>query len=444
MSEPIVQTWRRRNFLRALPGRLRLILGILAVPAVIAAVVWFFMASGGLVPSPASVQGPPVRAAVAGAGDRVFLMTSQWRTYRTGRSSTGTSYTRLFVDVWGFDARTAKPVWRRRLVDDRRGVNMGREILGVQAGVLWLFDGKQLLGLSPSDGAVVADAASLEAANPALKGVTPTELRYIRFDPQGLSFTAADGRDWRLTGQGPATRPDGPRLSLDAQRAAPGAGVAPRARIAGGNGTWAFYTRGIGVNGTMWLGLLAEPEVSGFRDQGAIGGVDPERYPRTRLWTARIGRKETFFGPRPTFADFKPLPESPEFLTAGLLQDGRCCHETPILLFKPDSVLVLHRDRLGEGSRLRLTRVTGPRGKPAWTVDLPAEALEAVMPGEGALVLLGRRDEPPLFPSRRSSKRPDSVDQLISVDLATGALGVYGFRIAPTEPDDLPESSTKP
>lgn len=443
MSEPIVQTWRRRNFLRALPGRVRFVLALLAIPAVFAAILWFVIAGGGLAPSSASVQGPPVRAATA-AGDRVFLITSQWRTVRSGFRSSGTSYTKLYVDVWGFDARTAKPVWRRRIVDDRRGVNRGREILGVQAGILWLFDGKQLLGLSPADGSVVADAAALEAANPALNGLTPTELRYIRFDPQGLSFTAADGRDWRLTGQGAATKPDGARLDLDAQRAPPRPGVALRARIAGGNGTWAFYTRGLGINGTMWLGLLAEPEVAGFRDQGAIGGVDPERYPRTRLWTALIGKKDTFFGPKPTFREFKPLPDGPEFLTAGLLQDGRCCHDLPILLFKPDSVLVLHRDRLGDGSRLKLTRVTGPRGKPAWTVDLPANALEAVMPGEGAVVLLGRRDEAPLFPRRNASNLPESIDQLISVDLATGALGAYGFRILPTAPDDLPASSTKP
>jgi len=440
MSEPIVQTWRRRNFLKRLPGRLRVVLAILVVPLFIAAGVWFVMAGGGLVPSPATVEGPPVRAITA-AGDRVFLVTSQWRTFRTRGTTTGTSYTRLFVDVWGFDARDARPVWRQRLVDDRRGVNMGRQLLGVQGGVLWLFDGRQLLGLSPVDGATVADTAAFEAANPALKGVMPTELRYLRFDPQGLSFTAADGRDWRLTGQGAATRPDGPRLDLDAQRAQPRPGIAIPARVAGGNGTWAFYTRGLGINGTMWLGLLAEPEVAGFREQGAIGGVDPERYPRTRLWTARIGTKNTFFGPKPTFADFKPLPQGPEFLTAGLLQDGRCCHETPILLFKPDSVLVLHRDRLGEASRLRLTRVTGPLGKPAWTADLPVEAIEAVMPGDGSVVLVGRRDEPPLFRSRNSN-RPDSIDQLVSVDLATGALGVYGFRIAPTEPHKLPASST--
>jgi len=442
MREPTV-TWRRRNALKALPGRLRVLLAVLLVPAVIAGVVWFALGGGGLVPSAASVQGEPVRTTTAD-GDRVFLMTSQWRTYRTRGTRSGTSYTRLFVDVWGFDAANAKPVWRQRIADDRGGVNMGRKILGVQGGVLWLLDGKGLLGLSPKDGVEVADNATLEAANPALRGVMPTEDKYYRFDPQGLSFTAADGRDWRLTGQGFATAPDGPRLDLDAQRAPARPGISIPANTSGGNRTWSFYTRGLNVDSRMWLGLLAEPEVAPFRTQGVIGGVDPERYPRTRMWSARIASKPTFFGQKVVLSDFKPLPEGPEFLIAGLLQDNRCCHNMPIVLFKPDGFLVLHRDRLGAAGRLKLTRISGPAGKPVWSIDLPTTELQAVMPGETSVVLMGSRDEAPLFPRPNSANRPESIDQLVSVDLKTGALGVYGFRIKPTAPSDLPASSTNP
>lgn len=442
MREPTV-TWRRRNFLASLRGRLRLILAILVVPLGIAAIVAFFMTGGGLVPSAATVLNEPVRAVTA-EGDRVYLMTSQWRTYRTRANPSGASYTKLLVDVWGFDAANARPVWRQRIADERGGVNMGRKILGVQGGVLWLLDGKGLLGLSPKDGARVAHTATLEAANPALRGVMPVEERYYRFDPQGLSFTAADGRDWRLTGQGSATAPDGPRLDLDAQRAPDRPGIFTPANTSGGNGTWSFYARGLNVGNRMWLGLLAEPEVEPFRRQGVIGGVDPERYPRTRMWSARIGSKPTFFGPKAVLSDFKLLPEGPEFLIAGLLQDNRCCHNTPIVLFKPDGFLVLHRDRLGAAGRLKLTRVSGPAGKPVWSVELPTTELQAVMPGETSVVLMGSRDEPPLFPRPNSSNRPESIDQLVAVDLATGRLGAYGFRIKPTAPHDLPASSTNP
>jgi hypothetical protein len=421
------------------PRRLGRLLVAILIPLAIGAGAWFAIVGGsGVVPSPASVVEEPVRA-VTPAGDRVFLMTSQWKTFRSRGTRSGTSYTRLFVDVWGFDAANARPVWRVRIADERGGVNMARKILGVHGGIIWLLDGKTLVGLSPKDGSRVADASTLEAANPALKGLVPSEDRYYRFDPQGLSFTAADGRDWRLTGEGSATRADGPRLDTDAQRAPPRPGVAIPANNAGGNGSWAFYARGLNIANRMWLGLLAEPEVEGFRKQGVIGGVDPERYPRTRLWSARIGSKQTFFGAAPVLSDFKPLPVGPEFLTAGLLEDNRCCHRTPILLFKPDSVLVLHKDRLGDAGRFKLTRVSGPLGKPLWTVDLPLEALEAVMPGETSVVIYGRRDEPPLF---GREKRPESVDQLVAIDYATGAMGAYGFRIKATEPGELPPSST--
>ncbi|MEW5683433.1 MAG: PA2928 family protein [Pseudomonadota bacterium] len=442
MSEPIVQTWRRQNRLRKLRRMAPGLAALLAFVALIAGVVWLAVGGGGLVASPASIQGEAVRGRTAEAGDRVFLITSQWRTYRSRASSSGTTYTRLVIDVWAFDPATARPIWRQRLVDERRGVNMGRAILGLQGGVLWLFDGRSILGLSPKDGARVADNGTFQAANPQLRGVMPTEAKYFRFDPQGLSFTAADGRDWRLTGEGAATRPDGPRLDTQAQRADPRPGISIPARNAGGNGTWAFYTRGINIGGKTWLGLLAEPEAARFDAQDAIGGVDPQTHPRTRLWTARIGSKSTFFGPRPTISEVRPLPESPEFLTAGLLQDGRCCRDIPILLFRPDSVLVLHRDRLGDQGRLKLTRVSGPLGKTVWSVDLPVQEIEAVLPGETSLVLIGRRDEAPLF-RRRDTDRLESIDQLVSVDLATGKLGAYGFRIAPTAPHDLPASSTK-
>ncbi len=418
-------------------SRLGGVLAAVLVLALIGAGAAWVMLGSGVVPSPASVQGSPVRAATA-KGERVMVMTSQWRTYRTRGSRSGTSYTRLLIDVWGFDG-AAKPVWRTRLADERGGVNMGRKLLGVQGGVLWLLDGKALVGLSPETGARVVDTAALEAANPALKGLVPKEERYYRFDPQGLSFTAADGRDWRLTGQGAATAPDGPRLTTDQERAPPKPGVVLPARSAGGNGSWAFYARGINIGGKTWLGLMAEPEAAVFKAAGGVGGVDPERYPRTRLWSARIGSKSTFFGPKATLDGFKPLPESPEFLTAGLLQDGRCCSDIPILLFQPDSVLVLHKDRLGEGAHFKLTRVSGPLGKPVWTAELPVSGIEAVMPGEGSVVLLGRRDEPPLF---GREKRPESVDQLVAVDYATGKVGAYGFRVLATKAEDIPPSST--
>lgn len=427
---PIVTAGKRP---RAFNRWLALAIVLLAPVAVVVALMAVFGAFGGRGPGPsvADMVGRPVRAAALG-GDRVYLMTSQWRTYPSQRRRPAVGG--LLIDVWAFDAGDGRPAWRRRLVDQRGGVNMGREILGAQGGVLWLLDGDRLVGLQLTDGEVLFDSTSLEAVNPRLKGLVPTEARYYRFDRGGLAFTAADGRAWRLTGDGAATAPAGD----EPKEAAPG--VTAPARIGGGNGTSAFYARGVTI-GRRWLGLLHEREVELFRQTGSIGGVAPEQTPRMRLWSARVTQEQTFFGPKPKLVDFTPLPEGPEFLQPALLT-ANDTHDTPIFALKPDSVFVLHRDRLGAEGTLRLSRVAGPAGKVLWTAELPVQALEAVMPGEKSVVLIGRRDEEPLW-RRPNDRRTESVNQLVSVDLATGRMGVYGFRVRPGKAGEIPESSTR-
>jgi hypothetical protein len=432
---PIVTVGKKPGaFGRWIVAGLALVVGLLGV---------LFIASilrggGGPMASVASMIEEPVRAR-GPEGDRVYMMTSQWRTWAgpARRPSRGG----LLVDVWAFDADTGRPAWRQRLVDDRGGVNMGRKIFGAQGGVLWLLDGRQLVGLKLSDGARAFDAAAIEAANPALKGLMPTEDRYYRFDGTGLSFTAADGRLWRLTGEGAATTPGTAppdshvaRAKIDENAAH---GVFVPANTAGGNGTSAFYGRGMDI-GSRWLGLLHEREVELFR-LGRVGGVSPEQNPRMRLWSARIVQEKTFFGPKPKLVDFAPLAESPEFLQPALLTPNDV-HDAPIFSLKPDSVFVLHRDRLGVGGKLRLSKVAGPAGKVLWTAELPVETLEAVLPGERSIVLIGRHEQAPLLPRPNDTSR-DSVHQLVSVDIATGRMGVYGFRVRPGKPGEIPESS---
>ena len=429
MAEPIVTAPPRRG-----PKALTALLIIVAALLIIALAVVFALTGGGVIASPASVIGPPVRVA-GDHGDRVYVLTSQWKTYASSYRGR-TNRTDLLVDVWAFDGASAKPVWRRRLAKSPRGVNMGRALLGAQAGALWTLQASGPVALSLTDGSVTADTARLEVANPALKGLIPTEERYYRFDGEGLAFTAADGRSWRLAGADLKLVPTTTRASDKP----PAAGVTLPARLGGGNGTSAFMERGLQIGG-HWLGLMGEPEVANFRTYGAIGGIDPASHPRMRLWSARVGATRTFFGARSVFSDFAPLPEGPEFLNAGLLSNGDSRSDAPLLLFKPDSVLVLHRHRLGDQGRVQLSRVAGPAGKPLWTADLPMTAVEAVMPGETSIVLLGRRDEP--GPRRGpDSDRPVSVDQIVAVDLASGKVGAYGFKVKATKPEEIPPSST--
>ncbi|HEY9216875.1 MAG TPA: hypothetical protein VIO94_02415, partial [Phenylobacterium sp.] len=216
-------------------------------------------------------------------------------------------------------------------------------------------------------------------------------------------------------------------------------GVFAPARIAGGVGTWMFHQRQLQLR-KQWVGFLSDEELAQSRKTRAIMLGDLNKAPRAGLWMAKVTEEETFFGPKRVYADFKPLPEAPEFLQGGFLTDGNHQNQ-PLLLFQPDSLLVLHWDRLGDEGRLKLSRLAGPAGKVLWTSDLPMRRLEAVMPGKTTIALLGYREEPD--PMRPRDKSLTDVDQLSVIDLVTGRTTSYGFMVKATDPEDIPASSTK-
>ncbi|MDP3658824.1 PA2928 family protein [Phenylobacterium sp.] len=377
-----------------------------------------------VVPSPAAVEGPPIRV-----GERVYVLTNQWRD-RPSRQH-GRKYAvhgNLLTDLWAFDAADARPLWRARLAEERAGQNMGRAILGAQGAVLWVLQVKGLVAVSLADGARLGDAAAIEAANPALKGQMPIEERAFRFDAGGLAFTALDGRRWRVGADLKAT-PDTPAL------ATPAPGTVAPARIAGGTGGDAFLLRGE-PRGERWIGLLDDGQAETLRRDRTLGAFQPADHPRTRLWS----------GVRPYLRNsyaLASLPQSPEFLDAGLLFAGDWSDETPLRVAGPDSVLVLHVDRLGEAGHLRLTRADATSGRALWTTDLPASHIESAMPGATSLAILARRYEDGLR-SGPNDVHLINAPQMLAVDLASGRLGVYGMRVKATGPGEIPPSSTIP
>jgi hypothetical protein len=150
----------------------------------------------------------------------------------------------------------------------------------------------------------------------------------------------------------------------------------------------------------------------------------PQQY---RLWGARMVQISAAppgwpdelpdkWGTRPKFSDYRALPQGPSFLRAGLLRDDGE-REQALWYRQPDSVLVLHRDKLGQNGRLQLTRVSGPAGQPVWSTALPMDELQAVMRRDSDLLLLG--SEPPA-----RTDKPDTEDgpslKLVRVDVATG------------------------
>lgn len=119
--------------------------------------------------------------------------------------------------------------------------------------------------------------------------------------------------------------------------------------------------------------------------------------------------------------EYALLEKSPEFMQAGLLSDGRS--ELPLYLTKPDSVLILHRNRIDDAGRLHVTRIAGPDARTVWDARLPLSSVEAVMPGRDRLVLFGRE---------RGDRRVQGIDMewLISIDFASGAAHTFSLSEA--------------
>lgn len=175
-----------------------------------------------------------------------------------------------------------------------------------------------------------------------------------------------------------------------------------------------------------WLGLLAESELEQAKTVKAVSHqMDFTQPRRHRLHRARFEAYKTDFGTSHYFVDPSPLPESPEFLMAGLLaaEAGSFQAQTALWRRDPDSVFVLSRDRLGEEGRLQVARVAGPAGKPVWSTALPLSNMSAWLPGESHGMMLG--PDPSAQRSPMAEERDNPVMQIVSIDLVTGAIKTF-------------------
>jgi hypothetical protein len=393
---------------------------------------------------PALFQTPPLRTAQGGA-DRAYLLSTQSETVirvsRRGLSQLRREY--LHIDLWAIDAATANLAWRKRLRTyegrEREGRNLpGFELLGADGATLWLnIDGP--LGVSLDDGRVIADGASIDRKNPSLAGMRVDERGYVAFGRHGLQVTLNDASQWRIDAADLAA------ASRDTPVSHPEGIVPPASYTA--SATSAFQVRALPI-GERWLGVLTDKEADHLSHRPVVPGREADERPGAmqqfldanhvppalndplpqpyRVWSARVKQVSAAppgwpkelpdnWGTRPQFSDYEVLPEAPAFLRAGLLRMHRDV-DTPLWYRDPDSVLVLHTDKLGEAGRLQLTRVSGPRGTIVWRAPLPFTSLESVMRGDADLLLWGR--EPPDPPNAAADV--SMHQKLVRLDPASG------------------------
>lgn len=399
---------------------------------------------------PALFQTAPLRTAQGGA-DRVYLLGTQSETITrfARRRSLNTLPRRdlLHVDLWAIDANTASVAWRKRLRSYEGEARAGRDLrgfdlLGVDGKTLWLtVDGP--LGVSLADGSVVADGDRIDAKNPAMAGKRVNELGYVAFGRHGLQVTLNDASQWRIDASdlGAATR--------DTPLRDPQGTVPPAAYARGDSST--FLTRALPL-GDRWLGLLTDQEAELYRNKPVIPGREPNERPGVmqqfleanhvpaplqrpnpqsyRLWGAHVAQVSAAppdwpkslpdnWGKRPRFSNYQPLPESPPFLRAGLLRENSQ-QDQALWYRQPDSVLVLHSDKLGREGRLQLSRISGPAGKPVWSLALPMDELQSVMRKNDGLLLLGSEPAPANADRKIMGQGPHL--KVVRVDVTAGTL----------------------
>lgn len=393
---------------------------------------------------PLVASGTPVLANTP-QGPRLFLVTRQYQRERHQRMAVRRMSGQQLqeIDVWALDDH-ARPAWRRRL-----HVAPAREVvdaspIGVDGDTVWVY-ARGLHALHQADGSLRLGPQDIESRFPALRGQLLTERHRYGFDHGGLHLLAGDGRRWRIDGSFALT-PVG-------NESMPGRdGVfAPGRCPAGCNG--GFKSRGMDL-GAHWLGLLDDGEAArlsvdpvqvaeaagtgvgrahheaALHNPAYLGDPGQGRY---RLWRAGIRHVSAAppdwpadfpdnWGTRQKFSAFQPLPQAPEFLRPGLLTQG--IGSGPLWLRDPDSVLVLYHSSLAADALLRLARITGPSGQPAWDIELPIANLHAARLAGSTLMLFGQAGEAAQPPERGAPLFEGSPPEVQGGDFVFAAIAM--------------------
>ena len=414
---------------------------LLLVAALLGFWKWFRYEGRTILSSP-DILGGVVMVENAGV-KRLFYLTSQWEkrvTFTSGRaSSTRRTTSKLNVDLWELDTITAQPVSRRRI--KRADVGADSKALGVEQGMLWARI-PELVGIRLADGVVVVNQEKIVARNPAIAGIfpkppeaaifLPSSMQPLRYEVEsGMIVRLDDAREVRID---PLTLEATPMVEAksDTEKSKGDAAAGMRLPVIplSHGMEWNATVRGLSLPQTganqQWLGLLTDLDLEMMREKKVISTqMDFTTPRRSRLYRATLQEVTGFFVTAIEHQNPTVLPDSPDFLMAGLLTQERS-HSSKKSAFwgrEPDSVLVLSLDRLGEEGRLQLARVSSEKGVPVWSVNLPLSGLSGWFPGEHHALLLG--PAPSAERSPMAEENDNSMQHVLSVDLATGAMQAF-------------------
>ena len=343
---------------------------------------------------PPEREGPPALVQEAGQ-PRLWLLLKQEEQksrHLGGSRSIGKWVTEIYYhfDLQSHDPATADRLWKKRLLtvkEEGGGCVAQARLLGQEGEVVWLFLNDGPVAISSRDGSRLADRATIEQRNPALRDLIPKDLDFYAYDG-GLVVTAADARLFKIRASdysAEAYTPPNDEYFRQVQFMA--------TRWNGGYHTKDFLARQAMIDG-RWMGLYSEKEAADagqdeFGDHFAKPDVvwDEGSQARRGFWSARIGKTKEFSeGTHDRLFDVARITGAPEFLAAGLLiRQGT---REPLRLKEPDGFLVLHRTRLDEEGRLALTRLDD-NFQTRWTAKLPFHDLRNRYEAPDHLLLYG-------------------------------------------------------
>ena len=343
---------------------------------------------------PPEREGPPALVQEAGQ-PRLWLLLKQEEQksrHLGGSRSIGKWVTEIYYhfDLQSHDPATADRLWKKRLltVKEEGGGRVAQaRLLGQEGEVVWLFLNDGPVAISSRDGSRLADRATIEQRNPALRDLIPKDLDFYAYDG-GLVVTAADARLFKIRASdysAEAYTPPNDEYFRQVQFMA--------TRWNGGYHTKDFLARQAMIDG-RWMGLYSEKEAADagqdeFGDHFAKPDVvwDEGSQARRGFWSARIGKTKEFSeGTHDRLFDVARISGAPEFLAAGLLiRQGT---REPLRLKEPDGFLVMHRTRLDEEGRLALTRLDD-NFQTRWTAKLPFHDLRNRYEAPDHLLLYG-------------------------------------------------------
>ena len=387
------------------------------------------------------MQGPAAMVQVRGK-PQLWLLSKQEEKRQVGIRGGGTRSTASWrtdtfyhFSVEAIDPVTTKTLWKKNIVtygDPNAagtapsrviGSSVSARMLGQEGDAVWLLVDATPYAVNAVDGTVLVDGPGLEAANPSIKGLLPSEARHYSFD-EGLVFMGADARQFVVRGpkhQASEYLPPPPRAQQVVGRLKangmpeivpmrPPLGDAPsrQAQLGG-----------------AWLGLYSQKEAGDLLDDSwgqalkyPYSVLDEGSLARRSFLRAKIVEETRFDETYPRFAELAPVPNSPVFLKGRFFKKAGT--DEALAMKNPAGVLVWHSTRMDDAGRLALVRLDESL-KPLWEAELPLSETDAVrhiatwtLPGH--IVAVGElRYEDDGGVHRRE-------DYLVSVDLASGAV----------------------